>query len=431
MTEPAVHPRPVRPLWPASKWRTAFGRIPHNERVIYWEMVFLSVMSAAALSYLGVYLTRLGASAWLVTALSSAPALVTIVLAIPAGMAVERSTNLVRTTNIGRLIFRTTLASFALLPLLPAQIATHLMVIVYTLLAVPGLSANIAYLNILGKATTAERRPQMLTTRMAVNGLVASLTGFLAGKWLTSAAYPLNYQVLFIVSGLAGMASIYALTKLRLPPEPPPTVRRTVTLRSLLDAFRQAPAFRRWALVSFFFRLALAMPQALYVIYRVRVLGASDYWIGILILVDNGLSVITYLLLSRLIRNKRFSRYLWISGMGTMFYPVLTAMATTPQALVIPSVVNAFFGAGMNSFITNTLYGMLPPENHASFLAADTMLANVALVLGPLLGTLLTDQLGIRVGLLAIGIIRLITGLMFKVFKVGTQGLPTENERTV
>jgi MFS family permease len=394
---------------------------PHNERVLYLDMAFQSILAAGAITFLNVYLIHLGANNWLVTAFSSLPALLTIVFAIPVGVFIQGQANLVRTANWGRFIFQAVLGLFAFLALLPPQIAAYILVAAYGLIAIPGLFSNVAVVTILGQATPIERRTRMLSIRLAVNGLVASIVGFLAGRWLNGVTYPLNYQVLFISGFVAGLASIYTFSKLRMEPQIiAPVTHQRFKISELINIFKEAPLFRRWSLVTFSFRLAVAIPQALYIIYKVRDLGASDAWIGVLILVENGLSVLTYLLLGRFSSRPGFTKYFWLTLIGTALYPIAMALSRTPQMLVIPSICSAVFSATMSIFISNTLYKVLPKEQQATFIAADTLLANGAVFIGPMLGAILAGWVGlINVFYVAAGL-RALTALLFWVCKVGT-----------
>jgi hypothetical protein len=394
---------------------------PFNERVLYMDIAFQSILAAGAVTFLNVYLIHLGAGNWLITAFSSLNALVTIVFAIPVGIFVQNQVNLVRTANWGRFLGQLVVGLMALLAFLPPHVGAYLLVIAFGAIAVPGLVANISVATILGRVTTIERRPRMLSIRLAVNGLVASIVGFLAGRWLISVAYPLNYQLLFISGFFAGMASIYAFSKLRIElPVLSSAPHRRFKFSELINTLRQEPRFRHWSLVAFAFRLAVAMPQALFIVYKVRGLGASDAWIGVLILVENGLSVLAYLLLGRYASRPAFSKYLWVTLLGTALYPVTMALSHTPQMLIIPSVCAAIFGATMNIFISNTLYKVLPQEQQSTFIAADSLLSNSAVFIGPMIGAVLAGWLGL-VGLFyLVAGFRVVTALFFWFLKVGT-----------
>jgi hypothetical protein len=395
----------------------------YNERVLYIEMLFQSISGAGALSFVAVFLVRLGAPNWLVGLHTSLPALVTILAVLPMGAFVRRQRSLVRVVNVARLIYRSVVACFAFLVYLPTTVAPFILVAAESLLAIPGAALNVASTTILGRATTPRRRPAMLSTRMAVHGLMASGVGLLAGLWLDAVVYPLNYQLLFASALLAGLGSVYMLSRLKLPPISAEQIagRARVGIREMLALIRATPGFRDFAIAAFVFRMGQNLPMALYSIYRVRTLGASDAWIGILLTIQRFLSVFGYIVLSRLLARAKSRSWLWVSCLGVALYPVAMAMARTPQQLVIASVIAGIFSPGVDVFMTNTLFQVSTEEERPTFVAANTLLANVTGFTAPLLGTLLADLTFIRLALLAATALRLIGAVVFWRLKVGQE----------
>lgn len=395
----------------------------HNERVIYGEVVFQAIAACGAMSFISVFMVRLGAPNWLVGLYTSLPALVTTLAVLPMGSFVQRRRSLVATARWARLIFRAVIGSFALLPWLPPNIAPYALVGARSAVSVPGSAINVSFTTILGKATTAERRPRMLSTRLAINGLVGAAVGLLAGQWLNLAPYPTNYQLLFFSAFLAGLGSFYALSRLRLPEAPQEEIakRKWAGLRETLRLVNKTPAFRNFAVASLLFRLSMAMPTALYTIFRVRTLGASDAWIGVLLTVQRFLSVFAYFGLGRLLTRPKYRRWLWVSCMGAALYPFSMALAKTPEMLLISAVMGGLFGAGMNVFLTNTLFQVSPEDQRPTFVAANTFLANVTAFVAPMLGTALAEVVSIPLVLMLAAALRALGSLAFWRLGVGAE----------
>lgn len=394
----------------------------HNERVLYAEMLFQAVSNAGAMSYIAVFLVRLGAPNWLVGLYDSLPALLTILTVLPMGAFVLRQRNLVAVVNWGRLLWRSVIGMFAFLPFLPLTISPYVLVVGRSLIAIPGSAIEVASTTILGRATTARRRPRMLSMRMAIHGLASAALGFLAGQWLDSAPYPLNYQVLFISAFVAALGSIYTYSHLRLPPGPPQKVehRKRAALADMWTMIREAPSFRNYTIAAFVFRMGMNIPSALFTIYRVRTLGSSDAWIGVLLTVERLLGVAMYFLLGRFLARRIIRRWLWLSCVGAALFPLTMTLATTPQMLLIPSITAGLFGAGMDIFLTNTLFETSPEEDRPTFVATNTFLANITALIGPMLGTALAGATTIQTALLIVGLLRIIGGLSFWWLGVGT-----------
>lgn len=391
--------------------------IPYNERILYAETFFQAILASGVMAFVGVYLVRLGAPNWLVALYSSLPALAVIVTAIPVASFVQRQRSLIATANWGRFIFRGIMGLFALLPLLPATTASYVLVGAYTVMAVPGSVANVSFTTILGLVTPADERPRMLSLRLAINGVAATLFGFLAGQWLDHTPYPLNYQVLFVVGFVAGLISIYLLSKLRMPEKDPASTKpqgpQRIRLGQLVALIKDTPAFRGYAIASIIFRMGLAMPQALYTIYRVRTLGSSDAWVAILLTLQNATSVISYFALGKLLTKPAFRSKLWLSCLGTALYPLTTGLSRTPTMLLLPAVLGGVFGAGMNIYLTDLLFQVSPEDNRPPFVAADSMLANLAAFVAPMLGTALADLTTIVIAFYIIALFRVAGTLAF------------------
>ena len=391
--------------------------LPRNERILYAETFFQAILASGVLAFAGVFLVRLGAPNWLVGLYSSLPALAIILTAIPVASFVQRQRSLVATANWGRLLFRGTVGLFALLPLLDPMAASYLLVGAHAVMAVPGSVANVSFTTLLGQITPADERPRILSLRMAINGIAATMFGFLAGLWLENAPYPLNYQLLFVAGFIAGLISIYLLSRLRVPEQATPThgakTPRRISVGQLLTLIKNTPAFRSYTIASFVFRLGQAMPQALYTIYRVRTLGSSDGWVAILLTVQSALSVLGYFALGKLLRRPGFREKLWLSCLGTALYPLTTGLSRTPGMLLIPAVLGGVFGAGTTIYLTDLLFRVSPEENRPPFVAADTLLANVAAFVAPMIGTALADSTTIVIAFYAIAAFRIVASMAF------------------
>jgi len=395
----------------------------HNERTMYLEGAFQAVSNAGAMSFVSVFLVRLGAPTWLVGIYTALPALVTIMAVLPMGSYVQHTRNLKATLNWTRFIFRGLFGSFGLLTYLPVTIAPYFLVGLRSLAAIPGAALNVAGTTLLGKATTPERRPGMLSTRSAIIGLFSAALGLLFGQWLSAAPYPLNYQLLFASAFVAGLGSIWAISRLRLleTPTVSAVARRKIGLREMLPLIRETAAFRNYAIAALVFRLGMDMPMALFPIYRVRTLGSTDAWIGVLLTVERLLSVVSYMVLGCLLRKPQFQRWLWLGCLGMPLFPLTTALARTPEMLLVPEVLAGLIAPIMNVFMTNTLYQVSPEDQRPTFVAADSFLANIMAFAAPLLGTFLADAADIRVALIVIAIIRVVGGLSFWHLGVGIE----------
>jgi MFS family permease len=381
-----------------------------NERLLYVDMVFQALLGAGPMSFVAVYLVRLQAADWIVGLESSLPALVTLLAVLPAGAFVQGRRDLVRLATRSRMMFRGTVGLMALAAFFSPSIAVYIVVILHGLTAIPGAVLNVSMTTIIGMATTAKRRPTMLSTRWAVHGVFAAAIGFAAGQWLDWAPFPINYQILFASAILAGAGSWAVLSRLKLAEQAPRPAHR-IDLREMASLVTRTVGFRNFLIAEFVLRMGTFLPNALFSIYRVRELGSSDAWLGTLLTVERLLSVLAYVLLSRYGSHPRVRRYLWLGCIGVGLYPVATALAQTTQQLLLSAVIAGVFFPAMNIFLSDTLYVVSPEEHRPTFIASNSFVMNITAFVGPLLGTWLAAVVGIREALVVATIIRLLGAL--------------------
>jgi MFS-type transporter involved in bile tolerance (Atg22 family) len=255
----------------------------------------------------------------------------------------------------------------------------------------------------------------MLSTRMAIFRVVAAPLGFLAGQWLEHMPFPLNYQLLFATAFFAGLGSIACLSRLKVPDaaQKKMDAKREVSLREILPMVKSTPAFRNFALAALVFRLGIGLPQALFPIYRVRTLGSSDAWLGTLMMVQRLVGMVTFFALNPLLSRAKFRRWLWIGPVGLALFPLTTALAQTPQMLLIPAFVVGTFGAGTNIFLKEALFQSSPEGDRPTFVAVNTFVSKLTRFVGPMLGTLLAGVTSMGTALVIAACVRALGGLLF------------------
>ena len=129
------------------------------------------------------------------------------------------------------------------------------------------------------------RRAKVNGTRWALVSVVTAISVAIFGYMLDRLPFPLSYQIVFFISYVGGSVGMLFWSKIRIPeninPEQHP--KKQGGMKKQIRAFWesiQEPAFLRFELTFTVLRIAMNMPTALYSIYWIRHLGASDLWIG-------------------------------------------------------------------------------------------------------------------------------------------------------
>ena len=153
----------------------------------------------------------------------------------------------------------------------------------------------------------------------------------LDAPWLP---FPLNYQIVFFLSGGAGMIGLFYFDKIVMPvdyaPANPPHLPLRRRVAELLSPMLGCPPFINYLLATLLVRVGMAVPTALYSIFWVRNLQASDTIIGLRTTVGLVTTVIGYWWFGRLATRRGHRGLLLASSIGLGLYPVMTALLAEP-----------------------------------------------------------------------------------------------------
>jgi MFS family permease len=416
-------------------WRQVFRRQEtveeQNNWNLYLDVTWWGVLSGITSTFVSVFAIRLGASNTLVGLLVSLPALINVFWLIPSARIIECQRRRLPIIVLAGFLQR---LGYLLIALMPFVLRTHrpeALVALVALITFPTAIASVAFTSLVAEVVPADKRAQVISIRSVLVSTVSTVTVLIGGKLLDLLAFPLNYQLLFGAGFGASLVSLYYVSRIKVADaimvdrQARRKVSPTVRLRRLVQQIMKQRDFVRFSASAFVFHWGIYLPSALYAIYRVRNLGASDTWIGLLSMVQNAVTIVTYFYWGRVARRKGNRLVLLISSLGAVLFPVLTGLSPRIEPLLLVSVIGGIFGAGFNLSFFNTLLEVCPQERRPSFVALHTTLINVAAFLVPLLGTSLANLLGIRIVFLIAGAVRLLgVGLFYQlVFRPKVQKL--------
>lgn len=397
-------------------WRRAWRQVMQpprsveegNERLLYREIAWYGVVNGIAGTFASVFAVRLGASNQLLGLLASLPALVSITLQLPAARLVERQAHLRRVMVASFFFNRLGYLAVALIPWALAAWRPQALIGVAALMTVPATVANIAFIAMMAEVVGPQRRARVVSIRNMLIALTTTVTVLATGRLLDLFPFPINYQGAFLAGFAASLLSLADLMRLRVPGDEGPHLRSSrpaVPWRTIL-ANR---TFTRYTAVAFLVNFSLSVPAALYTLYRVRVLHATDTWIGLLGTVETGVSIAAAYFWGRQAAKRGFRPLLLISVLGFALYPLLTALSTRLEPLLFIAVTGGIFGPANSIAMFNLLLEVCPQEGRPAYIGVYNVLANVAAFAAPLLGTTIADWVDIRAGLLVAAALRVAT----------------------
>lgn len=386
-----------------------------NYRNLMLSGAWFGPVDGGIFNFLPVFLARLGASASLISLITSGPSLLGIITYLPGGAYVERQPDLIRTLVRAVFASRVFYLVIALIPLfMPRDVLPAVIVALWILSSLPSAIHIPAFAAMMQRAIPAQRRARFNGTRWGLMSLISGTTIALFGFLLDRTAFPVGYQIVFLVSFGASMLNMYYFGKVQLLPQEPagsaiPAERVVASsspmaqLRDFLRAFVGHPPFVRFNLSSFAFRLALMMPAGLFSIYWVRALNANDSWIGLRGTAGYAALVLGYWLWGRVATRIGHRNVLLLCGATGAFYPVLTALAPSVEWLLPAAALWGLTISGVDIGLFDMMLLSSPAGRLPSFAAMANMLSNIALAIGPLIGAGLAGVIGIREALLVVG----------------------------
>ncbi len=396
-----------------------------NRDILYFtiDTALQGLMMGGIFGFISVFVVRLGASNLLVSLLTALPALVMALSSIPAGRIIEQQRNLVRYTNLVRISHR---GSFLLIAALPFFFHKGLAEIVVVIWAIKSIAATLlesSWMAVVAEVIPPQRRARVNGVRWAILSVVTAAATATFGYILDRLPFPLNYQIVFFVSFVGGMAGIYFFGQLRIPENIPVERKKgtkiplTERVRAYLHAMN-VPAFVRYEIAATVLRFGVNLPAALYTIYWIRQLGASDLWIGWQATAGKLALIVGYIVWGRLISRKGYRAPLLICATLLSLYPVLTGLAQDQLWLPLIAIVQGFFSTGIDIAFFDTLLAVSPTERRPSFIALNTMLASLTVFFAPLVGSFLADWVGLPVVFFIAGGFHILTAALFWRFKI-------------
>jgi hypothetical protein len=391
-----------------------------NIRSVLVDGIGVGIVAGVS-SFLAVFLVRLGASPLLVGLLTSMPALTGMLLAIPIGRFLERQRNMVPWYSRARALVQ---ASFALMGLVPFFFAPEgsavAIIAIWALVTLPQTIVNITFTVVMGAVAGPRQRQYVMSRRWAILGATTAITVALVGAVLDRLSFPLNYQVVFIASCLGGLLSFAFSSQISIPDNQPQAA--AAEGRGLRDAWRVLrtnPTFGRFVLSAFVFNFGLNLALPLFPLYWVRELNASDFWIGLINTVNNGIVLVGYFMWTAVTRRKGNVLVLRLCAFGLVLYPLLTGLTGSVPPLLLYAALAGIFAAGLNLVLFDISLATVPPDRVASYIALYQLTTYVATLVAPLLGTFLAEWVGYAMALFVAAALRLAGAALFVALRVG------------
>lgn len=395
---------------------------------VFWAGIFMAVIAFNA-----TYALRLGASNTMIGWLSSIPSLLALAVLVPAARLLETKSNRAPWLRASLYIGRAAFIGAALGPWLFRAHAAEVVIAVLILRTVPMNFYSAGFEPLLADVVPLRDRVLVVSTRNIIQGVTVATCTFLFGKWLDLAAdipwaaFPANYQFLYILGATAGVLSAYFVAKIEVP-ETPVIARERQGVKalpkprairdSLQTVIHENRDFFRMLTNTFIFNFGAWLLGPLYIIFFINQLRASDGWVGLNTTLAQIGVIVGYLLWRRVMDRRGIGWTLRFTVPLSAAYAFLVALFPNLNLILIWGILINLVNSGLNLSHGTALYLLCPAERRASYMATFSTISNVGAFVAPMLGVALSAVIDIRWILIIGGAIRLLGAGLFYLFPI-------------
>ena len=391
-----------------------------NIRNLYAEIFWFGILAGTTVTFLAVYASHIGANGFQVGLLSAGPAVINLIVSVPAGGWLT-GRSLYHISYKSGLYQRLFYLVIAVLPwLFGDKIQVWALIALSLIIAIPGGVMAIAFNAMLADIVPPGLRGEVVGKRNALVAISMTITILISGEILTRVIFPINYQVIFSLGALGGLLSMIHIRRI-MPHSSglkPPIVRQDekrqeVQIKARLlrfDLLRGSFGFFMLAYLAFYtFQFA---PQPLFPLFVVRELLFSDKVIGIGNALFYSVSVVFALLLSRFSRRFGHRKVLVISGLFFAVYPLLVGLAVDTSLYYAASILGGVVWGLISGSLLNRLMERVPEGDRPAHMALHNIIFNLGILIGSLGGPLLGSFMDLRTAILVTAGLRMLAGVL-------------------
>ena len=393
--------------------------LENNITVVLFEAGFLGILITSE-PFLPVFLTRLGATPFQVSLLTTMPAVAGLLLTIPVGQFLMNAPRIVDWYRYPRLAGAFAYIIAAMVPFIfhAQHLSIIVILIIFGIATIPSILLMITFSVVMNAVAGPRGRYELMARRLSTVVLTSAACMALAGWFLDQVVFPLNYQLLFIIYSIVGGGiAFYFASHIHLPQSTAPRMRAPslmTTLRGYRRILQGNRHFSSFVWIRFVFIVGLMMSTPIIPIYYVRAVKASDAWIGIINTVQLGVMVFAYYFWMRKARGHMPNRTILLqTTLVLAIYPALIASTQRVELIALITGLAFFFQAGMDLVFFDELMRSVPIKESITYISLAQSIQYVGTIVGPLLGSYFAQHLGLSWALIIAAGIRAIAFFLF------------------
>lgn len=392
-------------------------KVLRNYQVSTWEGMFSNLALGMVNPFLGIFAVALGASNIVVGLITSLPALVNVLMMIPAAQFSDRYKEKLPLVFWGALAARFFYLPIAFVPFL-TDFKGESFVLLLTVMTIPAVILNINWTSLMSNVFPVRYRGELFGRRNMWCGAVSMLATVVAGMLLDIIPYPYNWSVLFGTAFVGSMVSTFIIRQHQDEPGPVKLRRPYWTqLTEMLKEVGDGPNLKVFLGTSFLFHLGINFSAPLWAIYFGRELQLSNSLIGGFTTIMGLTTVLASPYWGRKVSLYGDSLIFTLSMLGMGLWPAIFALSASPTYMLLLHAVLGIFVAAFNLTIFNMLLSAGSYQYKSAAIATFHTLNSLTGFVAPFLGAWSLRYISIQQAFGLATILRL-SGLIL--FAVGT-----------
>ncbi|MCL4237144.1 MAG: MFS transporter [Anaerolineae bacterium] len=357
-----------------------------NFRYLVRDIAWFGLAVPATARFLSVYAIRLDASAALLGWIAALPSLIALITSSWAAWWRGRYPTMTQAMWWPGLLYRLTFLLPAFTPLFPSGLQPWWLVAAVALPAAANGISSVLFLVLMRQAVEPPRLTVLLGRRSLAFNLAVGMSTLAFGFWLELMPFPVNYQVMFVVSFVLSLGSFINIQRTReLAPADIPSPDQS-PVRPW-----QSPIFRRIALIAAFVHIAFFFISAIIPLRLMNELGADEAFMSVYSVAELAAAALIASVTYRIVRR---IGALMVIAIGLGVAGVAAGVLVIASSLPLTMIGAMLSGAGW-TMAAISLFGYFsenaPAENLTRFMTVYNQVVLLAVFVGPLLGSQLAN----------------------------------------
>jgi MFS family permease len=385
-----------------------------NFRNYVIEIAWFGVAMAATSRFLSVYAIRVGATPLELGWLTSLPYIVLLVSTGLTNWWRGKFINPMTSYHLPSIGFRLVFLLPALTPLFPLHLQPLWLIASITLPALPqGISATI-FVSMMREAVPNTQQTPLASKRMMWLSIMTGVGALAFGFWLENVPFPVNYQIMFVLSFVMSLVSHWYVTKVKLPAANPVQANQPQRVSDAVPL--RVPAFQRMILCVVIAHIGYFALLPVIPLHLVNNLNADEGFMAVFGMAELIGASVVCLLTDRLIASVGNRKTIALCVIATALASLM--MATT-HSMVMILIASAITGAAwtaaavaMFGYYVESTEGVAP-HDMTRFTTIYHQMIYIAAFVGPMIGSSMADAgVSLVIVMLSGTLLRLMSGVV-------------------